>query len=592
MRKSLMAGAVALLVAGLIGSAQAQEPPDILHAGGGQITWTNVNPDLYYTVQWRSSLTGGEWRSVYKDFRDLQSDEGTLTQSIPVFFRIVAHEAPEYLRYMSPTSHWMEAGYYPATNLALVDPNLKAENIRGGTTVFGISGTVLPAMGDATPEDVLAGKIFSNSEASGAEGTMPNQADQGFMPGAADVPIPAGYYNGSGVVAGDAALAAGNIRAGTTIFGVAGDPNVVDTSVGDALAADLLAYKVAYVGGTAVTGTIATLTLSPDSAEVAEGFYAATNLTLVATNLVAANIRYGISIFGVAGTHEGAGSLSGMSLIPAGDFVKTDYPDNDYGGHWVTNYISAFYMDRTHVTKALWDEVREWGSTNGYTDLPDGGGKGADHPVQTVNWYAVVKWCNARSEMEGRPPVYFTNGDQTTVYRTGNLNLTNACVAWSSPGYRLPTESEWEKAARGGLHAHRFPWGHTTNRISHAQANFRNTSGEAYQYGTTGYHPSYTNAPMPYTSPVGSFAPNGYGLYDMSGNVWGWCWDRYGVAASYYVAGSDPKGPDSGPSRVYRGGCWRDRALICRVTLRNAISPSYADNDYGIRVVLPSAVAP
>ncbi len=255
MIKVLMAGAVALLVGGVSVLAQADETPDILHAADGQITWTNVNPSLYYTVQWRRSLTGGEWRSVYKDFRDLQSDEGTLTQSIPLFFRIVAHEAPEYLRYMTATSHWMEAGYYPSTNLALVDPNLKAENIRGGTTVFGINGTVLTAMGDATPEDVLDGRTFSNTEAAGATGTMPNIGAQTITPGTEAQTITHGYHDGEGEVAGDAALVTGNIKAGVEIFGIAGDSNVVNTSSGDATPTDILAGRTGWVSGSEITGT-------------------------------------------------------------------------------------------------------------------------------------------------------------------------------------------------------------------------------------------------------------------------------------------------------------------------------------------------
>lgn len=357
------------------------------------------------------------------------------------------------------------------------------------------------------------------------------------------------------------------------------------TNVAAALPGEVLAGK-AYWGlaesdwGTQ-TGTVATVMLSDTTTVVQAGYYAATDLTAVDTNLVAANIKEGATIFGVTGTRED------MALIPAGDFVKTDYPD---GSNFATNYVSAFYMSRTPITKAQWDAVYTWAITNEYTDLPVGSGKGfdfVDHPVHSVNWYDAVKWCNARSEMEGRPPAYYTDGTHATVYRTGNLDLTNGCVAWTTNGYRLPTETEWEKAARGGLYAHRFPWGHTTNMISHAQANFFNYGAEDYQYGTTDYHPDYNTDGAPYTSPVGSFAPNGYGLYDMSGNVYGWCWDRY-VAGSYYVAGSDLRGPDTGSARVIRGGGWGDIAGGCRVGLRNNEDPSYGFHiGLGFRAVLP-----
>lgn len=101
-------------------------------------------------------------------------------------------------------------------------------------------------------------------------------------------------------------------------------------------------------------------------------------------------------------------------------------------------------MAKYEVTKALWDEVRTWGITNGYTDLPTGDGKEADHPVQEINWYAMVKWCNARSLKEGLTPCYFTNALKTVdfLYKTGNVDIDNTMVNWNANGYRLPTEAE------------------------------------------------------------------------------------------------------------------------------------------------------
>ena len=277
---------------------------------------------------------------------------------------------------------------------------------------------------------------------------------------------------------------------------------------------------------------------------------------------------------------------TGFALIPQGAFTMGDSLDNDIVIATPTRTVTldAFYMGKYKVTKAEWDEVRTWGLSNGYTDLAEGSGKASNHPVQTVSWYNVVKWCNARSQKEGLTPVYYTNNVQTTIYKKGSVDLTDAQVKWSANGYRLPTEAEWEKAARGGLSGKRFPWGDT---ISHSQANYYASSSYAYDLSgaVNGYHPAYVTN---YTSPVGIFAPNGYGLYDMAGNVWDWVWDWWGT----YQAGSqtNPRGNTSGSGRVLRGGRWDGPAANCRVAERNISTPSGLYNTSpGFRVARSSA---
>jgi formylglycine-generating enzyme required for sulfatase activity len=249
--------------------------------------------------------------------------------------------------------------------------------------------------------------------------------------------------------------------------------------------------------------------------------------------------------------------------------------------------VGDYWISRHEVTKALWDEVYNWAIQNGYSFQYGGQGKAANHPVHSVTWYDAVKWCNARSEKEGLLPAYYTDPTLglAAVYRTGFADVQNDWVRWTG-GYRLPTEAEWEKAARGGVAGQRFWFGDT---ITHLQANYYSDPSYAYDVSSTrGYHPSYRANPFPFSSPVGSFAANGYGLYDMAGNMWEWCWDWYG--SGYYSSSpaADPRGPASGSYRIQRGGSWSDFANFCRSAYRkNTYTPDSRDYNLGFRAVLP-----
>ena len=271
-----------------------------------------------------------------------------------------------------------------------------------------------------------------------------------------------------------------------------------------------------------------------------------------------------------------------MAFIPAGSFQMGDNLDGDTTAqptHRV--FVSGFYMDRTEVTKALWDEVQLWSRTNSYDIGGMGRARAASHPVQQVSWFDVVKWCNARSQKEGRTPAYYKDAALTQVYKAWQAT---PYVNWSA-GYRLPTEAEWEKAARGGASGHRFPWSNIET-ITHSQANYNSSTSYAYDISPTrGYHPTFAVGGEPCTSPAGYFAANGYGLYDMAGNVREWCWDWYGPYAS--DAQTDARGPTSGSSRVRRGGAWHREASLCRAANRDYYDPLDRIFCVGFRSVLP-----
>ena len=211
--------------------------------------------------------------------------------------------------------------------------------------------------------------------------------------------------------------------------------------------------------------------------------------------------------------------------------------------------VVAFQLGKYEVTWNEWREVQSWAVLNGYADLNgigDGGGENA--PVVNVSWYDVLKWCNARSEKEGLTPVYQVAGE--TTYRAGETVPTwNA----SANGYRLPTEAEWEWAATGGAQTQGFVYSGSDD------------------VNAVAWH--FNNSPEgPKT--VGLKSANELGIYDMSGNVYEWCWDLC---------------DEENAHRRFRGGSFINVPNYCTVTFRDNLGyPSNRLNCIGFRLVRSS----
>jgi formylglycine-generating enzyme required for sulfatase activity len=215
---------------------------------------------------------------------------------------------------------------------------------------------------------------------------------------------------------------------------------------------------------------------------------------------------------------------------------------------------------------------------------------GTDDPVQKVNWYHAIAFCNKLSIAEGLEPVYAVYGVDFDTLTYADIPISghsrwNATTAyWGNNGYRLPTEMEWMWAAMGATSDRTFGYsGSGTNTTGYRKGYAGSTEG-ATQANLESYAWTDSNSDNK-SHPVGTKYPNELGLYDMSGNVWEWCWDWYDEYPS--GSGTDYKGPSPNVSRVIRGGSWYYVSSYYTVADRDFDNPGSRYNNYGFRVVLP-----
>jgi formylglycine-generating enzyme required for sulfatase activity len=265
-------------------------------------------------------------------------------------------------------------------------------------------------------------------------------------------------------------------------------------------------------------------------------------------------------------------SLAEMVRVAGGTFTMGSSNSQDYSAnppHLVT-LSSDFYIGKYEVTQKQYETVMMSLPSGGLYIDPDW--RGDNHPVYYVRWYDALVFCNWLSEMEGLTPAYRISGSTDpavwgTVPNSSDTIWDAATIVNGSTGYRLPTEAQWEYAARGGQSANDYKIYSGSDTVGDV----------AWYSGNSGSK----------THEVGTKAANELGLYDMSGNVYEWCWDWYGTYPT--AAGTDPVGASSGSARVYRGGSWKSAAVqYARSASRNSHVPYARFDDLGFRLLRPA----
>ena len=258
-------------------------------------------------------------------------------------------------------------------------------------------------------------------------------------------------------------------------------------------------------------------------------------------------------------------------LIPAGIFQmgRTAGDSDEKPVHEVT-LTKDFYMSKYEVTQAEYEQY--------CTTLSSNYGDGDNYPAYYVSWYDALVYCNKRSINEGLTPCYRINEETDptkwgTVPTSSNSTWNAVVCDWEADGYRLPTEAEWEYAARAG--------DSIVDTLTYSGTSGVNILGEYAWYDSNSDSTTHK---------VGTRKANAFGLYDMSGNVYEWCWNCY--TNSYDTTtdgGNDPTGALSGSSRVFRGGGWNSTSAGCSVSSRRNFNPYDGNYNLGFRLVRASS---
>jgi len=273
---------------------------------------------------------------------------------------------------------------------------------------------------------------------------------------------------------------------------------------------------------------------------------------------------------------------NGMVFIEGGEFLmgctkeqRKNCQEDEQPVHKVL--VDDFYMGKYEVTFAEYDAFCE---ATGRGKANDDEGRG-NRPVINVSWYDAVEYCNWLSEQEGLELCYKIdkeNKDPNNKNEYDDVKWIVDCD-FGKNGYRLPTEAEWEYAARGGSASEGNQWAGTGKEGKlFLYANYCDENCEF------NWQDPLRNDGYQKTAPVGSFRPNELGLYDMSGNVWEWCWDWYDLYVSKKGVSRDVFGATYGSNRVSRGGGWYSGAVYMRVSDRSYVYPSNRGFDRGFRL--------